>query len=125
MKNETNEKHWILWDGDCGFCRRSIKWIMRHDHKHRLHAIAYQDAPSPPMTPQLREACQSAVHVVTPDGRMILAGRAFLFILQQIGHRRLARTLAQKPFIWFIELGYSIVARNRQFFSKVFFRSEG
>ena len=120
----TNEKHWILWDGDCGFCRRSVGWIMRRDKKHRLRAVAYQDAPSPPMTPQLREACQSAVHVVTTNGKTLRAGCAFLFILQQIGHRRLARTLEQKPFIWFVEIGYFIVARNRQFFSKFFFWDE-
>jgi predicted DCC family thiol-disulfide oxidoreductase YuxK len=84
--------------------------------------VPYQDAPSPPMTDALREACARAVHVITADGRVLRAGRAALYVLSHIGWGRFARFLAYPPMVWFVELGYYIVARNRKLFSRIMFR---
>ena len=87
----------------------------------RLYTVAYQDAPAPPMTPPLYAACEKAVHVLTTDGRVLRAGRASLFVLEQVGYRALARLLRLPPFIWAVELGYKLVAANRTFFSRFLF----
>ncbi len=118
------DQHLLLWDGRCGFCRRSAAWIERHDHDKRFEILPYQEAASPPMTPELAEACTHAVHVITADGRAIRAGRAALFILDNIGWPRAARILAVPPLVWAIEVGYWIVARNRMLFSRFMFRHE-
>lgn len=76
------------------------------------------------MTPELYEACKRAVHVFTPDGRILRAGRASLFVLGRIGWPRAAFLASLPPFIWLVELGYRLVARNRSFFSKILFRTE-
>ena len=76
------------------------------------------------MTPELYAACQRAVHVLTNDGRVLRAGRASLFILEQIGYRIAARLLRLPPFLWFVELGYRIVATNRPFFARFLFTKE-
>lgn len=76
------------------------------------------------MTPPLRAACENSLHVLTSDGRTLRAGRATLFILEQIGWGGQARLLALPPFIWFVELGYRIIAANRPLFSRFFFREE-
>ena len=76
------------------------------------------------MTPALRDACARAVHVVRPDGSVLRAGRASLHVLGAVGYRRLARVLAWPPLVWFVELGYFLVARNRRFFSRFLFRRE-
>ncbi len=77
------------------------------------------------MTPALYAACARAVHVVTADGTTVLrAGRAALFILEQIGWGWKARLLMRPPFIWAVELGYRIVAANRPFFARFFMRDE-
>jgi len=75
------------------------------------------------MTPELAEACERAVHVLHADGTVLKAGRAALFILSQVGFRWAARILGTVPLVWFVELGYSIVARNRRFFSRFMFRN--
>jgi hypothetical protein len=75
------------------------------------------------MTPALREACGRALHVVTSSGAILKAGRATLFIAEQLGYHRLARFLLIPPLIWAVELGYAIVAANRSFFSRFLFRS--
>lgn len=76
------------------------------------------------MTPALRVACEKAVHVLTTDGRMLRAGRASLFVLEQIGFKGIARVLGLPPFLWFVELGYKIVAANRTLFSRLLFTNE-
>jgi predicted DCC family thiol-disulfide oxidoreductase YuxK len=74
------------------------------------------------MTPALYAACARALHVVKADGTVLRAGRAFLFILDELGWRWRARLLALPPFVWFVELGYALVANYRAFFSRLMFR---
>lgn len=112
----------VLWDGECGFCRRSVDWLLARDRDGRLEAVPYQMAPAPPMTPELRQACARAVHLVEPDGRVWSAGRAVLRALEIVGYRVWPRVLRWPPFIWFIELGYWVVARNRRQASKIMFK---
>ena len=76
------------------------------------------------MTDELSAACVKAMHVITSDGRTLRAGRASLFILQHTGWGWFARVLRWPPFVWFVELGYMIVSRNRGFFGKFVFRKE-
>ena len=74
------------------------------------------------MTDALARRCARAVHVITPAGTILTAGRAGLCILGLIGYPRLARALAVPPLVWLVELGYWVVARNRGFFSRFLLR---
>jgi len=76
------------------------------------------------MTPALYAACPHAVHVVKAEGAVLKSGRACLFILEELGWGWKAHILTLPPFIWIVELGYHIVARNRPFFSRFLFRKE-
>ena len=42
----------------------------------------------------------------------------------RVGWGWLARVLSWPPFLWFVELGYWIVASNRRFFGKFLFTKE-
>ena len=125
--NRHDEHNYLLYDGACGMCRRAVALLVSRDRYDRLKAIPFQEAhrvlPSPPFTPQLRAACERALHVITTDGRVLRAGRATLFALRTIGWGgRLPRILSYPPFIYFIEFGYMVVARNRNLFSRFLFR---
>ena len=77
------------------------------------------------MTAVLREQARKAVQVITSDGRQLAAGRAVLFVLEEITwHPSLARLAGRRPFIWAVELGYWIVAHYRPFFGRYLFRAE-
>ena len=77
------------------------------------------------MTPELREQARKAVQIITVDGHQLSAGRAILFALEETHwHPRAVRLAARRPFIWLVELGYWIVARNRSFFGRFVFRCE-
>jgi predicted DCC family thiol-disulfide oxidoreductase YuxK len=99
-------------------------WCRRHDHEQRLDFVPSQEGPPAVMTPAMVEASEKAVQVVTADGRQISAGRAVLFILGQLGWTRLERFLSWPPLLFFVELGYQLVAGHRVFFSKILFRRE-
>ncbi len=64
------------------------------------------------MTPELAEACGLAIHIVCRDCTLLRAGRAALFLTGEIGWRRSGRFLSNPPMIWFVELGYKLVARH-------------
>jgi predicted DCC family thiol-disulfide oxidoreductase YuxK len=115
-------RNWIVWDGECGFCRRAVEWVLAHDRDGRFEAIPYQSLPSPPLSPVLHAACRDAVHVRTTDGAWLRGGRASLFILERIGWPRLARLAQRPPLVWLVEAGYRLVAANRPFFSRLFGR---
>ena len=111
--SETRRQHLLLWDGDCGFCRRVVSSIERHDVRGAFEAVPYQQAPADRVGPAVREASAKAVHVVTRDGRVLAAGRASLFVLQELGWPRTARVLSLPPCVWAVELGYHVVSKHR------------
>lgn len=102
-------------------CRRAVAWFLRKDGRGVFRAIAYQDAPVSLLTPQLRAACEQAIHVLMADGRILRAGRATLFILENVGWSTWAQMLALPPFIWLVEVGYKFVAGRRHLFSRFLF----
>jgi len=126
MANEKITKHWLLFDGKCGMCRRTVNWIGRRDKPGQFEIVEFQKAPSPPMTPPLYEACKKAMHLVTDDGEILRGGRAMMFVLERInwGYGILPGFLSLPPMIWFVELGYKIIAANRQFFSRFIFNRD-
>jgi predicted DCC family thiol-disulfide oxidoreductase YuxK len=118
------ERNLVIWDGECGFCRRCVAWIQRHDDGGRFECRPYQEVGLPLMTPELEAACEQAVHVVAPDGTTLRAGRAILFIFGELGWRTSCRILSLPPLVWLVEAVYWVVARNRYFFSRLLFRRE-
>ncbi len=76
------------------------------------------------MTPELAHACGLAMHIVCRDGTLLRAGRAALVLAGELGWRRSSRLLSYPPLIWFVELGYALVARNRRLVDRIFFRSK-
>ena len=115
---QKRDRHLVLWDGECGFCRRSIEWVQRRD-RGELESMPYQQAPPTVVSDELRRQCADAVHVITKDGSILRGARAWLFILRAIGWRTSAAVLETPPFVWIVELGYRFVARNRRRLSRL------
>jgi predicted DCC family thiol-disulfide oxidoreductase YuxK len=117
-------RHLVLFDGGCAFCRRSIELARSLDTHGRFDFQPYQSASHPLLTPKLKERCQGALHIITRRNRVIKAGRACFFLLEEATDSRLVKRLARLarsfPLVIPVEIGYSLVARNRTFFSKFF-----
>ena len=92
--------------------------------------MPFQEAPAPPhgpMTDELRRACERSIHVVTRDGEIYSAGAAAMFLFREISPRLwrfVPRLLGRAPWIWAVEIGYQIVARNRSFFARFILPNE-
>ena len=119
--SKTRARHLVLWDGQCGFCRRSVEWIASKDKRGALEFKPYQTVE---LAPSLQQACAHAIHVIKADGEMIKAGRAMLFCGLFTPFSGWARIGMWPIFLPFVELGYAFVARNRNLVSKVLFRCE-
>jgi len=123
VENPT-DKTWIFWDGQCGFCRRSVDWLLSQVHDANDYiARPYQTAPRPPMTDAIYAACPDAVHIVLPDGTVQRGGEACLTLLADSNIKFAASMLKVPPLSWLVEPGYSFVANNRMTLSKSMFRN--
>ena len=89
-----------------------------------MNPCPFQEAPRPPMTDELYEACHHAAHVILPGGERYRAGRATLIVLENLGWGVWARMIRRSPLVYLVELGYLIFSRNRPFFSKFVFTKE-
>src|SRR3989442_15163762 len=64
-----------IYDGECGFCRRSVDLVRRWDREHRLDVVPFQDQDSVARFGIPLPALAAAMHLLLPlpDGR-VLAG---------------------------------------------------
>jgi predicted DCC family thiol-disulfide oxidoreductase YuxK len=101
----------VLYDGECRLCRCFAQWCERRDRVSRLDLVAYQECPRPPMTDALYEACQRAVHVISPNGEVQRGGKAVIGVFAALGWP--VAWLRWPPFSWAVEAGYWFVAGHR------------
>ena len=120
----SEETHWLIWDGECSFCRQCVEWVRSRDRDTVFRVIPFQNAPSPPMTSEMYERSRRTVQVVLPDGRAIEAGRAVAFVFEKLGYIRLAGLMTARPFMPLTEWCYRWVARNRRWLGKLLFRKK-
>ena len=113
MTTAREERAWLLFDGECVFCGRAAAWVERRDRGQSMRVVAHQEAPSPPMTVDLRVACAEAVHVVTRRGRTLRGGDAWIYVAGALWGWGLARLLWWRPLRDLVGLGYGIVAGMR------------
>jgi predicted DCC family thiol-disulfide oxidoreductase YuxK len=59
----------LVFDGDCGVCTRSVRWIKRFDRKRRVTAVPYQMPGVPTSAGLAVEEYERAAWAVTPEGR--------------------------------------------------------
>jgi predicted DCC family thiol-disulfide oxidoreductase YuxK len=71
------ERHVVLFDEGCGFCRWSLDRLLRWDRSGRLRAVAIQSAEDDRLLADLPEADRlGSWHLVTPNGRRYSGGAA-------------------------------------------------
>jgi predicted DCC family thiol-disulfide oxidoreductase YuxK len=71
------DRHVLLFDEDCGFCRWSAERILRWDRAGRLRAAPIQGAEGRGLLADLSEDRRLASwHLIAPDGRRHAGGEA-------------------------------------------------
>lgn len=115
----TPPKPILIYDGDCGFCRRWIeRW--RKITGEKIDYAPYQEAAARfPTIPE--QAFKNAVQLVEPDGKISSAAEA-VFRTLAVGPscRWLLWSYSRVPGVRPIsEALYRLVANHRKFFSKI------
>jgi predicted DCC family thiol-disulfide oxidoreductase YuxK len=71
------ERHVVLYDSDCGFCRWSLDRLLRWDRRGLLRATPIKSEEGDRLLADLSEVDRLASwHLVTPDGRRFSGGAA-------------------------------------------------
>lgn len=64
------EGRWtLIYDGDCGFCRATVRWALDRDRRGLLRARPLQDADALAEAGIRRAEAERAAFLVAPDGR--------------------------------------------------------
>jgi predicted DCC family thiol-disulfide oxidoreductase YuxK len=106
----------VLYDADCGFCRWTMAWAVRHDHRRSLVTVPIQSPlGSELLIDVLPGERLSRAHVVGDDGRVLSGGPAAAEVLSVLAPTRalglLAHSLPRTT-----ALLYGVVAARRQRF---------
>lgn len=103
----------VLYDGDCGFCKWLLAWLLRVDRAGRLRPVALQRPEAEVLLADLEPVERmESMHVVSPDGTRMSAGEALPSLLRQLSGGRLpAAVLSRVPRL--TSAGYRWVAAHR------------
>lgn len=117
-------RDYMLWDGSCGFCRRSKELAERLDQAHFVYKPYQSFSEEELKTVGLsHRRCERELKVVTETGRVF--GGAFAvnyFLWRQPNLKFLVLLGGAFPLLFLLEvLGYKIVADNRTLFSRLLF----
>lgn len=104
----------VLYDGDCGFCARSVRWLLAHERDHDLRFAPLQGATAAALRrryPQIPETIESVVYVA--GGRAHLRSKAMLHVARHLrAPWRWAHAVRWLPGA-VLDLGYRLVAAVR------------
>ncbi len=76
----------VVYDADCGFCRRTVAKLRTLDRSGRLLFRPLQDEALYRDEPRLsRAACERTLHLVTEDGAIHAGGDAFRETMTRVG----------------------------------------
>ena len=77
----------IFYDGHCGLCHASVKFVLRHDPDGDLFRFAPLQGPTfeTSVSPGERAAMPDSMAVRTLDGRLLLRSDAWVHIFRRLG----------------------------------------
>ena len=116
MSRGELERWTLVYDGDCEFCRRQVRFISRRDRDGRIDAVPFQAAELDTYG-ITRQAAEQAMHLVSPTGEVTQGAAAARKVLQLLpGLRPAAWLFALPGAMYLAEHAYRWVARRRHRF---------
>lgn len=70
MPVPERERPTLIYDGECGICRRAVERLQHWDREHRLRYVPFQDESTVARFGIALPALAAAMHLVLPDGRV-------------------------------------------------------
>ena len=106
---------YLVYDGDCAFCRRCVALLRSADRSKRLRFVPLQDAAEVARLPLVpRASLEKAMHLFSPDDAIFAGAAALPPILGLLRGGWLAGWIFLVPGVtWLAAKVYRIVAKNR------------
>ena len=105
----------LIYDGECGFCSRSMELVRRWDREHRLQYVPFQDEAAVARFGVPLPARAAAMHLILPDGRVFAGADAAPEILRLLpGKHWLAAPFAVPGVRPIARRVYAWIARRRR-----------
>jgi predicted DCC family thiol-disulfide oxidoreductase YuxK len=102
----------LLFDGECGFCTRTLGWLRLIDRRRVIETVPFQRPGAPERVGLTREQCARSVQWLGADGHRAegaeaIAAALSVALLTELPTRVYARTAGPQRVL------YGLVARNR------------
>ena len=75
------ERATLVFDGSCGFCRDTVRWVARWDRAGRVALLPFQESARVAELGLAPPAVAAALHLVLPDGRVFVGADAVAELL--------------------------------------------
>ncbi len=104
----------VLYDGTCGLCHKSVRFILRHERDHDLLFAPLQGETAAQLRARHREIPETLESVVLVDGdRVRLRSKAFMYSARHLrAPWRWGYALRWLP-AFLLDLGYRVIAAIR------------
>lgn len=91
--------YWIIYDSVCPYCRQAKKYIKELDWDGKFKFISYRDPETYKMFPSLtKEECGKDVHMVTPDGDILVGYKVFRTIIDNLTATKILNPFLKNDF---------------------------
>src|SRR5439155_24196998 len=81
------ERPTLIYDGECGFCRKCVDLVLRRDREHRLEVVSFQDRERVARFGIPLPALAAAIHLLLPDGLVFFCADALPELLSMLLRR--------------------------------------
>ncbi len=107
----------VIFDGNCGFCTRSIRYLDKLDRNRRITSMPCQVAKRDPAFRLGDINCGESAWGIAPDDQAEAGGQAAALVAAVLLQRRWPITLGRRRGVRHaLAVGYRWVARNRHRF---------
>jgi len=118
IKQKGNEQATLIFDGSCPICTGTVKWIRENELEDAFEMLPCQSDDMPSRFPGVeRAACMNAMHVVLPDGTVLVGEKALPEVVARLRRYWFAASLFKLPgamafsrvaYRWFADRRYRI-----------------
>ena len=118
VSKTTNEsQNYLIYDGECVFCRNSVQALKRLDAKEFFTFVPYQNLKNLNLTLPSNLQFDSEIHLYTKTGEILKGPHAIIYILKTTSFKWLGLLLGL-PFLFpFTREVYYAFASNRYLFN--------
>ena len=117
MSTENQSQNYLIYDGECVFCRNSVQALKRLDTKKLFTIVPYQKIKNLNLTLPSNLQFDREIHLYTKTGEILKGAHAIIYILKTTSFKWLGLLLGL-PFLFpFTREVYYAFASNRYLFN--------